>query len=107
MSLLNGRLCCSIHFIAGILAVKESIFILALFIELDHELFLLLKLIVREEYVECLFLLEGEALADHLAELLEGEVKRDQVPFKAQLIRIGLTWSARGRAAFAQCSISQ
>jgi hypothetical protein len=64
----------------SVLAVQESVLILALLEYLAHKLLILLQLVVLEKDRECLVLLEDQALSDHLNELLEREIEGYQVP---------------------------
>lgn len=70
----------TVHFVAGVLAVEEAVLVLALLINLAHQLLVLLKLIVGEEYGEGLVLFKHETLSNHLQKLLESEIERDQIP---------------------------
>ncbi len=60
--------------------------VISLLVDLTHEFLILLEFVVREEYCECLLLLQRHSLSDDLKELLEGEVEWDQEPKQRKLV---------------------
>ena len=98
----------TVHFVAGVLAVEEAVLVLALLINLAHQLLVLLKLIVGEEYGEGLVLFKHETLSNHLQKLLESEIERDQIPNIQVNTAAGILTSAdQAQVTFARWRIFQ
>ena len=98
----------AVDLVASVLAVEEAVLVLALLVNLAHHLLILLKLIISEEYGECLILLQDEPLPDDLQELLESEVKGYQIPIPRWLATMErLTSADLTPVAFAQWRTSR
>ena len=98
----------AVDLVAGVLAVKEPVLVLAFLVYLAHQLLILLQLIVCEENCEGLVLFQDEPLPDDLQKLMESEVERDQIPEKRVVSWVrGLTFAGRGQVTFARTWISR